>query len=155
VARIIRGVCTLGLALATGLVGAAEPGHPCATIAEPGRRLACYDAAFGQPAEIQVEARERAEQEFGLSDAERRARDPVEATRVEPDRIEASVTKVRYGDSGERVVSLDNGQVWVTTERGSRGTIDVGERVAVRKAALGTHMLVTAARVPLRVRRVR
>jgi hypothetical protein len=151
---------TLNLGLWTllafaGSAPAANPGHPCAEIPESDRRLACYDAAFGVPPVAQEEREERAEREFGLSEAERRERDPVRAAEETPDRIEANVRDLRYDDNGGRVVSLDNGQVWLITEKGMRGHIKVGDRVAVRKAALGTHMLVTAARVPLRARRVR
>jgi hypothetical protein len=130
--------------------------HACARVVEPVDRLACYDAAFGAPVPDPVVVERRAVEEFGLSDSEKRERDPMKATAaVDPKRIEAKVTKLAYGANGERIVSLDNGQVWVTTETSMRGNVKVGDAVAVRKAALGTHMLVTAARVPLRVKRVR
>jgi hypothetical protein len=149
----------LGLLGACGTALAQDPAapHRCAGIVEPSERLACYDAAFGAPRVDPVVAQKRAVEEFGLSDAEKQKRDPVLAAKAaaEPDRIEAAVTKLGYGANGERLVSLDNGQVWVTTEATMRGNINVGDKVAVRKAALGTHMLITAARVPLRVKRVR
>lgn len=130
--------------------------HPCASEPEPVRRLACYDAAFGAPRVDPEVVEKRAVEEFGLRESEKRERDPMRAQAPEEaKRIEAVVSKLDYGANGERIVALDNGQVWVTTEAGMRGNINVGDRVAVRKAALGTHMLITAARVPLRVKRVR
>ena len=133
------------------------PTHACAAIADPDERLACYDAAFGAPRVDPAVEERRAVEEFGLSETEKQQRDPAKAAKAaaEPKRIEAGVVKLSFGANGERIVSLDNGQVWVTTESGIRGNINVGDKVAVRKAALGTHMLITAARVPLRVKRVR
>lgn len=130
--------------------------HPCAATVDAAERLACYDAAFGAPAPNPAAVRERAVADFGLSETEKRERDPLQSKPADdPKRIEAKVTKLGYSANGERIVSLDNGQVWVTTESSMRGNVNVGDAVAVRKAALGTHMLITAARVPLRVKRVR
>ena len=155
--RIIRNalfwVALLG---SGGLQAQSAESHRCASVAAPVERLACYDAAFGAPkVDVAVENK-RAVEEFGLSETEKRERDPLTAKAPpQPDRIEALVSKLSYGANGERIVALDNGQVWITTETSMRGNVKVGDKVAVRKAALGTHMLVTAARVPLRVKRVR
>lgn len=150
-------IALLGAAAHTSAAAESNPTHACASIAAPSERLACYDAAFGAPKVDAAVAERRAVEEFGLSENEKRERDPLKAAEAaaEPKRIEARVSRLSYGANGERIVALDNGQVWVTTEASMRGNINVGDTVAVRKAALGTHMLLTAARVPLRVKRVR
>ena len=160
-------------------VGAGDPSHPCAAVDDPPERLACYDQAFPRPDGAAVAAAPEAAQvvqqapgraverapepkapaaaetveEFGLNRAQLQARDPERvSTRIE--RIEATVTEVRYRPSGERVITLDNGQVWLQTEVTARGPLRAGDTVAIRRAALGSFQLVTPGRVALRVRRI-
>ena len=63
------------------------------------------------------------------------------------------MTKVSYRASGERVISLDNGQVWLITEVTEKGWIKPGDHISVRTALMGTYMLDTG-RVQLRARRL-
>jgi len=143
------------LAAATSVAVAQEPSHACAGVAEPTERLACYDAAFPplSDPEALARAREKAVAEFGLSTDQLRERDPSRG-RDEPSRIEAAVAGLGQRADGLRVVTLDNGQVWVLTKVTSKGPLNVGDRVKIRAAALGTYMLVTPGGVPLRVRRM-
>jgi hypothetical protein len=53
------------------------------------------------------------------------------------------------------VVTLENGQVWTQIQVDVRARIAVGDTVTIKKAALGSHMLVTASRYATRVRRVK
>ncbi|MBB5880008.1 hypothetical protein GGR74_001156 [Xanthomonas arboricola] len=59
-----------------------------------------------------------------------------------------------YQPDGTRIVSLDSRQRWALTEATSRGPLAEGEVVVIRKAAMGSYMLVTAAGVALRARRI-
>jgi hypothetical protein len=139
--------------------GVDAPAHPCAAVVAPLERLACYDAAFPRPATAVAESKAAAEaqarQEFGLSERERRERDTTSLAEPIPERLESTVTRLDFASNGARVITLDNGQVWQQSEVSSKGRLTVGDRVVVRNAALGSFMLVTPAKVALRVRRLR
>lgn len=131
------------------------PSHPCAEIGNAQERLACYDRAFPLAPEARDALARNAEAEFGKDDARRAAREEQRAAREsEPDSVQAVVASVSFGPRQERVISLDNGQVWAQTELRSSGLVREGDTVTVRKAAFGTYMLSTGS-VALRVRRVR
>jgi hypothetical protein len=173
----------LGLFLAIGVAaaGAGEPTHPCAAVDDPAQRLACYDETFPRPgAPVGVEQQavapvaeptevprprdipvvpEAAEgpelvEEFGLTGAQLQARDPERAAEPRVERIEATVVGIRHLSSGQRAVTLDNGQVWLQTEVTVRGHLAEGDQVVIRRAAFGSFQLVTPGRVALRVRRI-
>jgi hypothetical protein len=147
----------------TMAVNAAEPSgqsHPCTTVVDPAERLACYDAAF-PPASgvrsgaVDVEAeRARALKNFGLNKLQVNERQPQPLRDLEPERIEAKVVRVINRATGERAVTLDNGQTWLLTEVTSKGRLKPGDSVAVRTAALGTFMMVTPSRAALRAKRI-
>jgi hypothetical protein len=131
--------------------------HPCAQILPPGERLACYDQAFGAPAaEAQsVATTEKARELFGLSGKETQARLPEQMRTPTVDEIEGTITRISIDGRGGRVLTLDNGQVWQITEITRRGPTAVGDVIQVRKGALGSHNLVTAAGIGLKARRVK
>lgn len=143
----------LSLTVTAGATAAESSAHPCTTVTDPTERLACYDAAFPPAADAQSE-RDKALREFGLNKAQLRVRDAEHKRDVWPNRIEATVARVSSRATGERVVTLDSGQVWLLTEVTSRGHLTSGDRVVIREAALGTYMLLTPKRVPLRARRI-
>lgn len=145
----------LTLAMTTGATAAEPPteSHACATVPDPAERLACYDAAFPHGVDAQS-ARDKALLDFGLNKVQLRVRAPEHMRDLSPDRIEATVTHVGYRATGERLVTLDSGQVWLLTEVTSKGQLATGDRVVIREAALGTYMLLTPKRVPLRARRL-
>lgn len=152
---------TLALALTTAIAAESMASdHPCATVVDAGQRLACYDAAFppaGHATSTAVEVlaeRERGLREFGLNKLQKREREPERMRVVAPDRIEASIAGVVTRATGERVVTLDNGQVWLLTEATSRGQLKTGDPVIIREAAMGTYMLETGKRIALRARRI-
>ncbi|MCD9031704.1 type VI secretion protein [Luteimonas sp. Y-2-2-4F] len=145
--------CAPAAACAIPIAMAAEPAsHACAERARPAERLACYDRAFPPSEATRRAAAELAREDFGLSD---RPALPAAGAEPAPDRIEARVTRVAYADGGRRVLTLDNGQAWASTEGGSRGHVAEGDTVSVRAGALGSYLLRTPAGVSLRVRRVR
>lgn len=171
-------VTLLTMAAAATAFAADEAPHPCAAVEDPAARLACFDEAFARPVEDVVpatpaapadaapaaamtEAREPevapeapdAEAAFGLSKAQARAQRP-ERKRESPDRIEATVVDLRHFSTGERLIALDNGQVWLQTEATVRGPLVKGDKVVIRKAAFSSFQMVTPGRVALRVRRL-
>jgi hypothetical protein len=150
--------------LASALAGLAFAGaafaqsHPCAQVVDPDERLGCYDKAFppaagAKPAVDAAKRREQALRDFGLSKVQKAERDPVRYAEEYQSQIEGTVTKVSYRATGERVITLDNGQVWMLTEVSDKGWIKVGQRVVLKTALLGTYFLDTG-RLNLRARRL-
>jgi hypothetical protein len=158
--RIVRLAAFAPVIAALALAGqdAAAQSHKCATVVDPTERLACYDEAFPPAEGVRTTALDRearrleALRDFGLSKVQKAERDP-EQYDSGPERIEAGVVKVSYRATGERVVALDNGQVWLITEVTEKGWFKAGDRISVRTAALGTFMLDTG-RILLRARRI-
>lgn len=148
-ATVVPCLLIAGVAAAT-----ATATHRCSTVAEPQARLACYDAEFppmddgGRAAGVEV-GQQKAHEEFGLNRSQLRERQPEPLRQPLPKRLEAVVTRV-----SERVVTLDNGQVWLLTEAISKGHLEAGDAVSIKSAAMGTFLLITPARAALRVRRV-
>jgi hypothetical protein len=145
----------LGCATSCPLV-AADTSHPCASVANAGERLACYDRAFPPPPEVREAAAEQVVQEFGLERRPESLRDPgLSEAEANPDRIEGKVARIEYDSGNRRTITLENGQVWVLAEASSAGHMKPGDTVAVRKGLMGSYQLLTPAGVALRVRRVR
>ena len=109
-----RLIACLGLFLAVAHAAAATSAS---------ERLACYDAAFPPVAGAMDAAaeRDRALREFGLNKTQLRERDPARMRVVAPDRIEASIARLSVRPTGERVVTLDSGQIWLLTEVTMKG----------------------------------
>lgn len=130
--------------------------HSCAAITAANERLACYDAAFppGSGAADMASEKETALREFGLNKSQLRDRDPDRISTSAPDRIEATVAGVSVRSTGERLVTLDSGQVWLLTEATMRGHLAVGDQVTIREASFGSHMLLTPKNIALRARRI-
>ena len=152
----------LGLSVAMAAYGAdaACGAHECASVNSDSDRLACYDRAFGGPVKAGDdlgaggERTTEARRDFGLSESDKRVRDPEAARASRPDSIEATVSAVRPEMRGRFVVTLDNGQVWMQSESITHARLSAGDAVTIRKAALGSYLLVIPGRVAMRVRRV-
>jgi hypothetical protein len=93
--------------------------------------------------------------DFGLTEAAKQARLPEESRKKQPESVSGTVAKVARQPAGEFVVTLDNGQVWTQLQVDPRARVAVGDTVTIRKAALGSYLLVTASRYATRVRRVK
>jgi len=153
-------------------------GSKCVSIEDTAARLSCYDQAFGRPtaagvasaavADEVAAARStsppvgaapdaaRAVDEFGLTETAKRKRDPEKAKESMPESISATVARVSWRPTGEVVVVLENDQVWEQAETvTTKARVKAGDVVTIRKAALGSHTMVTASRAAIRVRRVR
>ncbi len=134
-----------------------QPDSPsCTSIVDAAERLACYDSRWPPVANSQTleSLREKATQEFGLNRVQVRAKEPAEIRALQPERIQSTVASINYRATGERILRLDNGQVWLLTEGGSKGRLVIGDKVLLRTAALGSYMLVTPGHVNLRARRL-
>ena len=162
---LLHGIASVlvALAMTTAAMAAESSGasHSCAMVVEPNERLACYDTAFPPASDarsgaIDVAAeRAKALREFGLNKVQLSVREPERMRDITPDRIEAKVARVSARATGERVVTLDNDQIWLLTEVRSKGQLRSGDPIVVRTAALGTYMLVTAKGIALRARRIK
>ncbi|MCC4606062.1 hypothetical protein HG421_04990 [Xanthomonas campestris pv. badrii] len=146
--RMLWGQMLLGCAWAAGAQEA--PTHACASVPDPVPRLACYDTSFPPTPAVRAAEASRAVREFG-HDAAR----PASASGDKPPaQVSAAVLAVAYRTDGTRIVTLDNQQRWAVTEPTSRGHVAERDVVTIRKAAMGSFMLVTPGGVALRARRV-
>ena len=151
-------VVTIAVLNAPGVVAADSHTHRCASVTDDAARLACYDAAFGKPAKIASASPDddgaTAREEFGLSEPEKRARRQEPADRTSS--ITGEIARLDHRPTGELVVSLADGPVWAQIESDdSRARVKVGDPVTIRKATLGSYLLVGPDRIAVRVRRVK
>jgi hypothetical protein len=93
--------------------------------------------------------------DFGLTQTAKRERDPERWARETPQSIAGTVVGVRRNAEDRLVVTLDNDQVWVQSETKSNIILRPGDSVTIRRAAMGSFMLVTSNKLATRVRRVR
>ncbi|NJD32642.1 MAG: hypothetical protein FIB04_12245 [Gammaproteobacteria bacterium] len=100
-------------------------------------------------------AAEKARREFGLSEAGKRALEPAKTAEAHPDSISGKVASVGRRAGGEAVVTLEDGQVWAEIQANPLLVVKPGEVVTIRKASLGSYMLVSAKRVATHVRRIK
>ncbi len=156
---IVHFLGVFALAGTGAAVAGPQQSHACAAVLEADARLACYDKAFPPSAGAQSETvdlevrRKQAVENYGFSERQLFERNP-EQGKVDPDHIRATVKGVAERSRGERVVTLENGQVWMLTEGTSRGRLRSGDQVTIRNAALGTYMLVTPSGIALRAKRL-
>jgi hypothetical protein len=145
-------------AAASGALAADPARHPCANEADPATRLACYDRAFGAPAEVPAAkpaapAPAAKPEDFGYTDKQRARNASGDSAATTS--ITAVATKIEKLRNGYLAVHLDNGQVWTQTELKSNALIAVGDSISIRRAALGSYLLTTKAGIGTKVRRVR
>jgi hypothetical protein len=93
--------------------------------------------------------------DFGLTEAAKRAREPEQSREQLPESITGTVASVGRRPAGELIVTLESGQVWTQLQVDARARIAVGDTVTIKRAALGSYLLVTAGRYATRVRRVK
>ena len=143
-----------------------ESARHCAEIASDASRLACYDGVFRPPAgtdraesssaapamrSAPMAVGEDAQRNFGLSEADKQRTAGLPAA---PDSVNLTIQSIGRRPTGEQLFYTKEGQVWVELEPSSRVHVKPGETVTIRKAALGSFMLVTSKRVGTKVRRV-
>lgn len=166
----------LVLAASPDFAGAAGADTPqqCAMVSDDGDRLACYDRIFrgktgsdapGGPAAAAAgaatasgavaAAASNPQQDFGLTEAAKRALDPERAKVEMPESVTGKVTAVGHRPTGELVVTLANGQVWLQIDSDSRAKVGVGQTVTIKKASLGSYLLIGPDKRATRVRRIK
>lgn len=144
------------LAVLSAPLGAQQPSHACASLAAPAARLACYDEAFPLLPEVAEAAARRARDEFGLVRLPESPGDAESAIDQQGlEQVESRVLRVDRGRDGQRIVILENGQVWAQTGSHSSGYLKAGDLVQVRKGLVGGYALVMSNGVTVRVRRTR
>jgi hypothetical protein len=150
------------LAAAPAAAGEAADLRRCAELESDAQRLECYDAALreeaaepppGQqpampepsepiaaraaPAQAPpAEPAPAAEARFGL-DTPAEPAQPVEEVKE----LGASITAIEVRRNGERIFTLDNGQVWAEKSPSPSLYLEVGDRVTIKSGLFGSHRL--------------
>jgi hypothetical protein len=130
---ILRAGATVLILCHAPHLGAASA-HPCTKLQDDAERLACYDRTFGTPAEPKAL--------------------PEPPPPAVPEKFTAAVSKIEWRN-GVFVATLDNGQVWIQTERDSRVQLQVQETVTVRRASFGSYLMSGRQGIGARVRLLR
>lgn len=127
--------------------------YACAEIQDDAQRLACYDASVGRMRQAETEGqfvavdRQQAEsmrrESFGFSlpsitNVFRGGGDGEEL-----DRVELQVDRILTRADGRRIFVMADGQRWVQVLAERASNVRAGDRVTVRRAALGSFMLVS------------
>ena len=141
---------------------------PCIGISSSADRLACYDKLAGRVsapkaapvaaapapaasvAAAPAPAAAPAAEDFGLSKVQKAA------SSSSPPEIKSVTAKVAgFGHSPNRrtQVTLDNGQVW-EYEDDPDSLLSIGDSVTIKRAALGSFILLTPTKLSHRVRRI-
>lgn len=132
----------------------------CAAERDDRRRLACYDAEVARiRSEVAVEAaaeepghgspttREGSRQpgsavdDFGMTPVLARSKDKEEGSEERKTLI-AVVIRIDEKPYGERILYLDNGQVWEENSRNRNLPLSVGDEITVKSAAFGSYKLI-------------
>ena len=138
--------------------------EPCASIEASAPRLACYDRLAGRdpappllrPAEVaampdtppsRTPAPPATEEAFGLTQVQQHL------APVGPVSIRARISSLNADRVGHASIALDNGQIWLVSDDTSH--LNVGEAIAIRKAALGSYLMTAADNRAYSVRRTR
>ena len=173
-AGLVLGVLQLAAPVSASGSSVASDLARCAAITGADQRLACYDtlarrtlppppaaaaaaasparsasgAAAVAPAAAAVAAQAPATpapQNFGLTSHEQSAPSP-------PQDMQALVTRVTTDHQYNVLVTLDNSQIWTFNE--SDPALHTGDKVSIKRAALGSYLMITANHHSYHVRRV-
>jgi hypothetical protein len=137
----------------------------CASIQAPDSRLSCYDALAHRPPDklsaavvkaappaapassATVAAVAADPQNFGLTAVQQHTAD------LGPKSETAHISIVSSDQSGRTFVVLDSGQTWTVMD--SDGRLSGGDAVTIKRAALGSFLMLTPSNHSYRVRRVK
>ena len=129
------------------------PDLNCGSLLEDAARLACYDQRFStRAAPLPVPPPLVA---FGLTDEQERIAAAVDNPTPEIDHSSVRVATLEKRSTGEMLVTLENGQVWGQSELYRRARVRAGDTVIIRRAALGSFLLVTEDGIGTRVKRLK
>lgn len=133
----------------------------CREEQDDAKRLDCFDRESARLANANKEqglatetVPRTAEQRFGFrGDIARSSID--DRRRAEPvlEKLQAKVTAIRFGPTGNWVVTLDNGQEWAQVALGVRVSLKPGDPVTIMPLSLGSFALVAQSGQSTRVRR--
>jgi hypothetical protein len=162
--RFALSVIALGAVTGTACGQAGDDPSPCASITDGKSRLQCYDAqeamrmrGRGAAAASPVPAPPPSS-EFGLEGealAKKRAAETPKDAPKPPERLVAKVTSVTGRGKGDYRIQLDNGQLWMESQRTGGEPPEPGETVTIRPGLLGSYFMEREAGLALRVKRVK
>lgn len=132
-------------AAAPAAVGPAAPVAPAAASAA----AVAGSAAVAAPAPTQS-----ATEQFGFHGGQPQPVVAKPAPEAGVDSIDSVINQVTRRPTGELIVALENGQVWMQLEADSTVRLKPGDAVTIRKAALGSYKLVSGPNAT-RVRRTK
>jgi len=136
--------------LVGGGAGIAQQTEDCRAIADPARRLACYDAREANPAQ-QPATSSPAQPGSGRTARTAPAPEPVT---TDPNRtFNSSIAAATLLRNGLYRIRLADGSEWTTSITGQRPK--VGEKIHHRRTLIGTHYFDTEDGRPLTVRPAR
>jgi hypothetical protein len=94
--------------------------------------------------------------DFGLTPSQLRSLDPEKAAEPRaPESISGTVARLGYKATGELVVTLESGQVWMQIDTGSKPRVKAGDTVTIKRGTLGSYLLVSPSGMATRVRRLK
>ncbi|MCL1078468.1 hypothetical protein D5R81_11090 [Parashewanella spongiae] len=139
------------------LAGVEQELQQCATINDKLERLICYDKLAARPSTA-VNSVPSADT-FGQSKSKVEAqKDDFGQTKPKKDaleRVELTIKKIKKHPYGNLIITFENGQVWKQTSVG-KYRLKVGNKVFIKKGALGSFLLGTADRnTTIRVKRTK
>jgi hypothetical protein len=169
--RFALSVIALGAVTGTACGQAGDDPSPCASITADKSRLQCYDAqeatrvhrrgaATASPVPVPPPPPSAAapSSEFGLEGEalakKRAAETPKDAPRP-AEQVVAKVTAVTGRGKGDYRIQLDNGQLWMESQRTGGEAPEPGETVTIRPGLLGSYFMEREAGLALRVKRVK
>jgi hypothetical protein len=127
---------------------AASGWQECRQISSPAERLACYDD-YATSLEKQHAPPSGEEQKaaFGL---------PKTSPADDVQGVQAGISKIEKTPRGQRILYLDNGQVWRQVGSSSQPRLKAGDRIGIERGALGSFVLRPAnSNRSMKVRRLR
>jgi hypothetical protein len=91
---------------------------------------------------------------FGFTEAQQHAQAQPHAAPEAPANIQARVAKFVDNRAGRAYVVLDNGQTWVFVDAGDDAGLSPGDAVTIKRASLGSFLILTPSKHALHVRRL-
>ena len=139
--------------LVGGSAGAAQQAEDCRAIADPARRLACYDAREANPAQPPV-ASSPSSPDRAQPERPRSASATPAPASTDPNRtFDSQIAGASLLRNGLYRIRLADGSEWTTSITGQRPKI--GENIHHRRTFIGTHYFDTETGRPLTVRPAR
>jgi hypothetical protein len=146
----------------------------CTSVTDERARLKCYDdemvrLGLKRPAAVAkapvatstttaaaaAAKKPAVSEDFGLEGQALRKKKSVEApSEAEPTALNARVKAVSERALGELRIELDNGQVWIETEKHAGTLIAAGESVTVKPGRMGSYFLTRQSGPTVRVKRL-